>query len=412
VDADVVASLARDAVERCRVLATYSEEAGFTTRTFLSPPMRDVHAHLKEWMTKLGMSSSVDPAGNLRGVRPSRSPAAPRLIIGSHLDTVPHAGAFDGVLGVVLGLSLVELLGSDPMPLTIEIAGFSEEEGVRFGVPFIGSRALVGALDAELLDRADAAGVTVAQAIRAFGLDPDRMAEAMARVDVVGYLEFHIEQGPVLDHLDLPLGVVEGIVGQTRGDVRFTGAANHAGTTPMGDRRDAVAAAAEWIVWVERRARLTPGLVATVGCVEPWPGATNVIAGHCACTLDVRHAVDHTRAEALEDILDSAKRAATSRGVTVEWEARLDQPAVPMDRSLLQILAHAVEQCDVPVHRMPSGAGHDAMIMAGRMRAAMLFLRSPAGVSHHPDESVHERDVALALRAGLGFLRALAHPHA
>ena len=213
--------------------------------------MRDVHAELSQWMERVGMTARVDAAGNLRGVLPAASTTTKRLFIGSHLDTVPHAGAFDGILGVVMGIALVELLGARRLPYAIEVVGFSEEEGVRFGVPFIGSRGLAGTLSTDVLGRRDANGRTVADAIQAYGLDPTRVEDAQAGADALGYLEFHIEQGPVLDHLALPLAIVSTIAGQSRVTVVFTGVANHAGTTPMNARRDALAGAAEWIAGVE-----------------------------------------------------------------------------------------------------------------------------------------------------------------
>src|SRR5215471_13398614 len=230
--------LALDVISLCRKLAGFTEEPGHITRTFLSPPMRSVHRELGARMEQLGMSVNIDAAGNLRGLYPARTPGARRVIIGSHLDTVPHAGAFDGILGVVMGIAIVEALTSLRMPFAIEVIGFSEEEGVRFGVPFIGSRALAGTLDEQMLALRDGAGVTVAEAIRSFGLDLAHLPEARLTENTLGYLEFHIEQGPVLESLNYPLGVVEGIVGQNRFNVCFSGKAGHAGTTAMKLRHD------------------------------------------------------------------------------------------------------------------------------------------------------------------------------
>ena len=404
--------IAEQVIERCRLLAEESEEPGFTTRTFLSAPMHAVHRHVRLWMEAAGISVAVDHAGNLRGVYPSEQASAPRLLVGSHLDTVPHAGAFDGVLGVLLGLSLIELLGKRRLPFAIEVAGFSEEEGVRFGAPFIGSRALVGDIDDDLMSRRDASGASVGEAIMAFGLDPARIAEACAGDNAIGYLEFHIEQGPVLDSLDLPLGIVEAICGQSRVDVNFEGNANHAGTTPMHLRRDALAAAAEWVCAVECEAREVSNAVATVGRLDVSPGASNVVPGSIRATLDVRHADDIVRRDLVAQLLRSAGQIAAYRCLTVSHQHRLDQAAVATDSGLTSLLERAVLSAGYPVHRMPSGAGHDAMIMARRMPAAMLFLRSPGGVSHYPDESVLTEDVAAALSAGLRFLEELERRYA
>ncbi len=366
---------AADCIARCRSLALHTEEPGFTTRTFLSEPMRAVHADLCGWMRSVGMSVKVDAAGNLRGSYPGLTSSV--LHIGSHLDTVPHAGAFDGILGVVIGVKLVELLGGRRLPFGIEIVGFSDEEGVKFGFPFIGSLALIG----ELHDAS------------AFGLDPDTLPSAVASEQSLGYIEFHIEQGPVLESLGLSLGVVEAIVGQSRIELTFEGKAGHAGTTPMELRQDALVAAAEWIGAVKREARSTKGLVATVGRVEVEPNAPNVIPGVVKATLDVRHRDDAARREATRRLIALAKHA--------RHEVRVDQSAVTMDPHLTSLLARSAP------HRMQSGAGHDAMIVARRMPAAMLFLRSPGGLSHHPDESVLGPDVAAALNAGMKFLEDL-----
>jgi allantoate deiminase len=327
----------------------------------------------------------VDAVGNLRGVYGPE----PRLMIGSHLDTVPHAGPFDGILGVTIAIALVERRP----PSGVEVAAFSEEEGVRFGVPFIGSRALVGS---PVMDDA------VLTAIREFGLDPAKIPEAAIDGGVAGYLEFHIEQGPVLESLGLPLGVVEAIAGQSRWEVRFQGQANHAGATPMALRRDALACAAEWIGLVEHTAQTTGGLVATVGAVEVQPGADNVIAGSARASLDVRHALDEVRECALKAILDGAECIARRRNLAVQCAPRLRQPAVALHFDAVE---KAVESAGYPVHRMVSGAGHDAMILAQKAPASMLFLRSPGGISHHPDESVLAEDVDAALAVGAQFLK-------
>jgi allantoate deiminase len=409
---DIAQSVAVRVMERCRHLAGFSENAGGTTRTFLSEPMHAVHETVGGWMRAAGCEVHVDAAGNLRGCYRSGNSSAPRLYIGSHLDTVPHAGAFDGILGVTLGIALLELLEHRPLPFHVEVVGFSEEEGVRFGVPFLGSLALVGQLGEDLLDHRDPSGKTVREAIRSFGLDPGGIAEAEMGGDAMGYLEFHIEQGPVLESLNLPLGIVETIVGQSRWEVDFRGKANHAGTTPMHLRQDALQGAAEWISAVEREAGTTNGLLATVGRLEVLPGAGNVIAESARASLDVRHAYDSIRKHAVAGMLELAEEIAARRDLAVSTELLLDQGAVAMDRSGTSALEAAVIAGGYPPHRMNSGAGHDAMIVARRMPAAMLFLRSPGGISHHPDESVLPGDVAAALSVGLKFLEQLERNHA
>jgi len=401
-------NLAEKVIARCRKLASFSEDSGGTRRTFLSPPMRDCHREVSSWMKSPGMGVSVDAVGNLRGYYSGASPGAPRILMGSHLDTVPNAGAFDGILGVVLAIGLAESLGGLRLPFGIEVVGFSEEEGVRFGVPFIGSRALVGRADEELLDRKDAQGMSVRKAIQDFGLNPNEMSKAALSDDVLGYLEFHIEQGPVLENLRRPLGVVEAIVGQNRLEFTFCGQSNHAGTTPMNLRHDALAAAAEWIVAVENLAQRTADLVATVGFVEAKPGAMNVIAGEARATLDIRHASDRARTEALDELVRQAESLAARRGVTVKWRTLLAQQAVAMDPFLTGQIEQAVQKAGCEPHRMASGAGHDAMILAEKVSAAMIFLRTPGGISHDPAESVHLDDVAKALECGNHLLTQLA----
>jgi allantoate deiminase len=389
--------LANKAIQYCSDLALLSEEPGRTTRTFLSPPMHDAHRLLGAWMRQLGMEVSVDAAGNLRGVRAGSS--AKRLVIASHLDTVPNAGAFDGILGVVLGVALVEALGDSYSGPTLEVIGFSEEEGVRFGIPFIGSRAVAGTLDESILTP------SVLDAIRAFGLDPARLPAAGLSPKTTAYIEFHIEQGPVLENLGLPLGVVDAIAGQSRMTLTFRGRANHAGTTPMSLRKDALAAASEWICQVEKVALGEPALVATVGSIAAEPNAANVIPGLVRVSLDVRHSCDQARHASVANLLSEAKQICEHRGIALDREYRLDQAAVALDARLMEALSRSVETAGYPVHRMTSGAGHDAMILAPHVPAAMLFLRSPGGISHHPDESVIAGDVEAAIEVGMRFIR-------
>jgi allantoate deiminase len=405
---DGTAKRAEEVIARCRKLATFSEDANGTRRTFLSSPMRECHRELARWVEPLRASVRVDAAGNWRALYPAAKAEAPRLLLGSHLDTVPNAGGFDGILGVVLALSLLEALQGRRLPFGIEVVGFSEEEGVRFGTPFIGSRALTGRLDEDLLHRQDARGISVRRAIEEFGLNPAEIPQAALKNDILGYVEFHIEQGPVLDRLGLPLAAVEAIAGQSRLEFVFAGRANHAGTTPMHLRQDAIAGAAEWISAVERRAKDVPGLVATVGKIDAKPGATNVIAGEVRVTLDVRHGADEMRGRALDDLIREADEIARRRVLGVSRTILLTQPAVAMDAFLVKEIELAIRQTGCEPHRMVSGAGHDAMILAEKVPAAMIFLRSPGGISHDPAESVEMEDVARAIECGVHLLDQLA----
>jgi allantoate deiminase len=400
---------AQRAITECKRIAAMSEEPNRTTRRFLTPPVRDVHTHLRSRMESLGMTVRTDAAGNLRGLwHPPGASGTKRLILGSHIDTVPNAGAFDGVLGVTLALEWVQLAQELKLPLAIEIIAFSEEEGVRFAVPFLGSRAIAGRFDPALLALKDADGVTLEQAVRDFGLEPGRIGDAALDADVLAFVEMHIEQGPVLESEGLPVAAVTGIVGQSRLTLEFRGHANHSGTTPMHLRHDALAGAAEWISAVESEARNADGLIATVGKIEVEPNAANVIAGIARASLDVRHADDSSRKSAVESLLAKAQAIAGKRGLALEWTRQMDQPAVPMDERLTAYLIDAISASGLPERQINSGAGHDAMVMAARVPAAMLFLRSPGGISHHPDETVREEDVEAALKVGSKFLQRLA----
>ena len=370
--------------------------------------MRECHREITSWLQALGAKVRIDAVGNLRAFYPGAQAAAPSLLIGSHLDTVPNAGAFDGILGVLLAVALVAALDGEKLPFGIEVVGFSEEEGVRFGEPFIGSRALVGRLDEQLLNRRDSSGVTVRQAIEDFGLHPEKIPEALVPTSTLSYLEFHIEQGPVLEALNLPLGVVEAIAGQSRQEFTFIGRANHAGTTPMHLRHDSIAAAAEWISAVERLAQSSPGLVATVGKIEAKPGATNVIAGEALLTLDVRHSSNEVRIRAVDDLIRKSQEIALRRGLSVRRNVLLDQQAVAMDPFLVNHIEDAIRRAGCEPHRMASGAGHDAMILAEKVPAGMIFLRTPGGISHDPAESVALEDVEKAIECGVHLLRGLA----
>jgi allantoate deiminase len=370
--------------------------------------MHDVHREIARWLEPLGATIGIDAAGNFRATYAANETSASRLLIGSHLDTVPNAGCFDGVLGVVLAVAILQALESRRLPYAIEIVGFSEEEGVRFGVPFLGSRALVDRFDDDLLNRQDGGGISVRKAIQDFGLDPNKMGNARLPADACAYLEFHIEQGPELESLGLPLAVVEAIAGQTRSQLVFLGRADHAGTTPMHLRFDAVAAAAEWITAVERIAQQTPGLVATVGSVETQPGATNVIAGEARVSLDVRHRDNRVRLRAAAQISLAADQIADRRGLKVSQTQGLNQASVAMDSFLSDQLEQSLSKIGCKPHRMVSGAGHDAMILAEKIPSAMIFLRNPGGVSHNPAESVAVEDVAKAIECGLHFLDQMA----
>jgi allantoate deiminase len=400
---------ALEALRRCDEVATFSEEAGKITRTFLSEPIGRLHRRLTEWMESAGMCVDIDPVGNLIGHYAGSRPDVAVLMIGSHIDTVPDAGKYDGVLGVLLGVAAVQTLGGRRLPFGIDVIAFGDEEGVRYGVPYLGSLAVCGRFDRTLLERTDASGIAMAEAFRGFGLDPARFGEAeFPPSRLLGYLEAHIEQGPVLETLGAPVGVVDAIVGQTRIGAEFLGQSGHAGTLPMEGRLDALAAAAEFVLEVERLARSVADLRATVGSLAVAPGAVNVVPGNARLSIDVRHQSDHVRMTAVAELRARAVALATRRGVQFRVAREEHHPAVLADPLLSDLLSWAVVQSAHVPHRLASGAGHDAAMMATVSPMAMLFLRSPGGVSHHPDERVLPGDVAVALDVMMRYLDLLA----
>jgi allantoate deiminase len=402
-------SLADDVLARCEIVAGYSEEPGRITRPFPCASMRGVHERLSAWMQRAGLTVRLDSAGNLIGRYPAARPDAPVFLLGSHLDTVPDAGKYDGVLGVLLGMAAVQALNGQRLPFAVDVLGFCEEEGIRFRTPYLGSRAVCGCFDAALLDRTDAAGVSLAAALRDFGLEPARLPEAAYPPgQVLGYLEAHIEQGPVLGSRDVPLGVVEAIAGQSRFWLRFEGKAGHAGTLPMDLRRDALTAAAEFIVAVEEHARACDGLRATVGTLTVAPGAVNVVPGSARLSLDIRHPLDAVREQATAALLERAAALSDRRGVALLVDHAEHHAAVPADPRLTGLLEASARAAGYAPLRMVSGAGHDAVVMARLTPMTMLFIRSPGGVSHHPDEAVLPGDVRAALEVLVAFLHRLA----
>jgi allantoate deiminase len=396
-------------VARCRELARVSEEPGRLTRRYATPAMARANALVGSWMREAGMTARLDAAGNLVGRRPGTSVLAGTLLMGSHLDTVRDAGAFDGPLGVVTAIALAGRLREEgvALPFALDVLGFADEEGLRFGTAYLGSRAVAGTFDDRLLDVADEEGVTVREALLSFGGDPaGAVAGAASRRDerLLGYVEVHMEQGPVLERRGAPVGVVSGIAGATRAEVRFTGLAGHAGTVPMALRRDCAPAVAELVLAAEALARGTDGLLATVGRLSVAPGAPNVVPGSATASLDVRHADDAVRRDAVEALRARAVQIAEARALEVAWDVRLDTPAVAMDAALTARLARAAAGAP----SLPSGAGHDGVALADLCPIAMLFVRCAGGLSHHPDESVSAQDAQAALDALHAFVTELA----
>ena len=397
-------------------LARVTDEPGKLTRTFLSPAMGRANARVADWMRDAGLAAREDTAGNLIGRL--ESPASPRartLLIGSHLDTVRDAGRFDGALGVLLPIvALAELRRRKiALPFAVEVLGFSEEEGVRFASAYLGSKAYTGQLRAADLKLVDAGGVSIRAALETRNAAPFTPPKAAHRKnDLLGYVEVHIEQGPVLEAKKLAVGVVTAIAGQTRAKIIFRGHAGHAGTTPMNLRRDALAGAAEFTLAAEALARRTPGLVATVGTISVAPGAANVIPAEAVFSLDLRHPRDGVRRAALRQLRATATRITRRRKLAFTWTTTQDNTAVTCSPALTATLTASVRARQGRSLALPSGAGHDAVVMSALTPVAMLFVRSRAGLSHHPDEFSSPADLAVALDVLIDFIERLARTRA
>jgi allantoate deiminase len=395
--------LAATVLERCDALAAFSEVEGRLTRRFATPALRAAGEAVADWMRAAGMTVRRDAIGNVVGRLEGDGPRT--LLMGSHLDSVRDAGRYDGPLGVLVAIACAQRLRGR-LNFALEVYAFADEEGVRYGTAYLGSGVVAGRFDPAVLQRRDADGIAMADAIAACGGDAGALAAARRDpAGLLGYVEVHIEQGPVLEAHDAALGIVDAINGQTRAALTFAGAAGHAGTVPMDLRRDALAAAAEWILAVEALARETEGLVATVGEARVEPGAGNVIPGRVALTLDVRHRDDAARDAGVAALRDRAGAIATARGLDVEWEIVQETAAVACSPQLADALAAAARACGHRELRLTSGAGHDAAVMAALAPVAMLFVRCAGGISHHPAESVSHADVAAAIEVVSRFLQ-------
>ena len=404
----------RKILQRIDELARISEEPDQLTRTFGSSAMRRANDLVAQWMNEAGLKTGTDAIGNVIGRPRATWPGRKTLLLGSHLDTVRNAGKYDGPLGVILAVAAVEEFSREDLPLPFDVAviGFADEEGVRYQTTYLGSGVMAGTFDLKDLERRDAAGISLRDAIRAFGGDPENLSSAeWPRTNLIGYLEAHIEQGPVLEENNLAVGMVTTISGQSRLQIRFLGRAGHAGTTPMHLRADALCAAAEFILAVEARARKTSGLVATVGRIQVEPGAGNVIPGAATLTLDVRHQEYSLRVAAVAFLHRAAREISRRRHVKVEWQLVQQAASVPCSAPLSALLAAAVKKHQPRCLALASGAGHDAAVMTAIAPTAMLFIRCKKGLSHHPAESVKPGDVRVALDVMVDFIRQLAQQH-
>ncbi|MEM7019468.1 MAG: allantoate amidohydrolase [Pseudomonadota bacterium] len=398
-------------MQRCDTLAECSSMEDGICRVYLSDEHRQVNTIVADWMNKAGMTTYTDAAGSICGRFGPDADDAPVLLIGSHLDTIPNAGRYDGILGVMLAIELSELMQSADLPFAVEVIGFGEEEGVRFGTTLMTSRACAGTWDNSWLALQDEAETNLNEAMQSFGLDPARIDEAKrVNSQIIGFLEAHIEQGPVLETKHLPLAVVSSIAGARRLRLTLEGQAAHAGTMPMNMRQDALATASRIISLVEDTA-VKHNIVATVGQIQCYPNAVNVVPGRVEFSIDARSGDDARRDVALAEILASAHTICNERGLTMTETPLHNAGAVACAPNLQQAVAHGIESTGLSVHHMESGAGHDAMAFADLCPVGMLFIRCTGGISHHPDEAVTVEDVSFSLTALNNTVRRLAETY-
>jgi allantoate deiminase len=401
-------SLGEEIVGRINELAAISETPEHLARIFLTKEHRAAAELILGWMRSAGMRADLDAIGNVCGRYEGEVAGLPCLMLGSHYDTVRDAGRWDGPLGLITAISCVADLHKRGrrLPFAVEVTGFADEEGVRFASTLLGSRAVAGTFDESALNAKDAAGISMRDAMVQFGLDPDHVgAAARAPSELLAYVELHIEQGPVLEGLNLPVGVVTAIAGATRLAARLTGMAGHAGTVPMLLRRDALAGAAECIVEIEEFCRTDQdGLVGTVGYIHATPGATNVIPGQASFTIDIRAPSDAHRKLAVADIVRRIEAIAKRRKLTLQLDVTHENRSVPCAPWLRRQMSEAIAKECFRVFELPSGAGHDGMAMIDIADVGMVFVRCRGGISHHPDEHVELADADAGARVLLRLI--------
>jgi len=395
-------------MRRLDALSLISEGGDGVTRRFATKEHRQAAEMIQSWMRDAGMEPHVDAAGNVIGRYQATKLDAPTLIIGSHQDTVRQGGKYDGAYGIVAPISCIGALNDEGVrfPFAIEVIAFCDEEGVRFNTTLLGSRAIAGTFDMDGLENTDANGVTMSKALKEFGTNPTEIPNlARDPNSVLGFVEIHIEQGPILEEEDLALGVVTAIAGGTRLSAQITGLAGHAGTVPMDRRRDALTAAAEAILAVESYCSKVPGLVGTVGRISATPGAVNVIPGDAAFTIDIRAGDDDLRRKAVNDIKVEITGLCVRRGVEIEMGTIHESDGCQCAPWLMDQLDAAVTTSGHPQKRLMSGAGHDGMAMEHITDIGMLFIRCEGGISHHPAEAISVADADAGAQALLNFIK-------
>ncbi|GAB4036542.1 allantoate amidohydrolase [Spirosoma gilvum] len=391
-------------------LASISETSTGITRTFGTRAFQEGSRLIQHWMQAIGLDTRVDSIGNVRGRWESPSKAAKTFVIASHMDTVVNAGKFDGPLGMIMGLDLIEQLiqSGRPLPFHLELIAFSDEEGVRFHTTYLGSKAVAGSFDETLLTKKDASGLSLADVLETIGGDSTQLAaDAIAPKDWLGYFEIHIEQGPVLYEKAIPVAVVTAIAGQKRVEVTFKGMAGHAGTVPMPMRQDALCAAAEFVLSVEQLAANQSNLVATVGKLTVANAASNVIPGEVVCSLDIRSNDKAALASAYKTLHEGCQQIGQMRSVAIDWKLVQETAPVACDSQLTNLLAAAIKESGYDVIQLVSGAGHDGVPISQVSPIAMLFVRCFEGISHNPLENVELTDIAATLQVADRFLEHL-----
>jgi len=400
---------------RINELAAISEDESCITRTFCAKAFVEASKKVMDWMQEAGLETRIDNISNVRGKLPSNINGAKTFVIASHIDTVVNAGKFDGALGVIMGLDLIEQLikSKAELPFNIELIAFSDEEGVRFHTTYLGSKVVAGSFDESLLEKKDASDIMLKEVIQSMQKDPASLsADAIARENWLGYFEIHIEQGPVLYEKNIPVAVVTGITGQRRIEVTFKGVAGHAGTVPMDMRKDALCCAAEFILETEKLALVNnDNLVATVGKLNITNAASNVIAGEVICSVDLRSADEDVLASAYEELQNVCEAVCNKRNISYEWDLIQSSKPVTCNKQLTNLLARSIADADVEIVELASGAGHDAVPVSEVAPVCMLFVRCYKGISHNPLEHVEIKDLASAIEVSDNFIYNLIKKH-
>lgn len=405
---------AEGVMQKINELAAISDEPDILTRSYGTKAFQQAAQLIFSWMIKAGLNTRIDNIGNIRGRLTCRDACAKTLVIGSHIDTVINAGKFDGPLGVIMAIDLVDSLVKSKinLPFNIEVIAFCDEEGVRFHSTYLGSKVVAGTFERSILQKKDTTGTSLEQVIAQLGGDHNQLiADHIAFDEWLGYVEIHIEQGPVLYENNIPVAVVTGIAGQHRAELEFEGVAGHAGTVPMAMRNDALCCAAECMLAIERWAAAHPGLVATVGKIDIPNAATNVIPGLVSCSIDIRNADNDALQEACEQIEQVCGGIASRRNIGFKMTTVQQTDAVRCHPALTACLHDAISNAGIPVVKLVSGAGHDAVPIAAIAPVSILFVRCFKGISHNPLENVELKDIAAAIQVAEGFIQSLINKH-